>query len=298
MDDLAAPPHARPQGMPWSALLRLIRLRSQTGTLLLALPSLWSLVLAERGLPSARLVIIFLAGSFLMRSAGVIVNDLADRSFDRHVTRTKTRPLASGELSPAQAWALLAILLLTAAGLLLFLNDLTRWLAPVAVLLSALYPFCKRVIHIPQAVLGIAFGWGAIMAWAASRGTIDTPAWLLFAATVAWAIAYDTIYALQDRDDDRRIGVKSAALFFGSLTWMAVGMALGVMLILLGASGQLTDIGGMYYLALIGVGLFFASQIRTLQGTVSPSEASVMFHSHVWAGLVILAGLIAGFVFS
>ncbi len=297
MDDLAAPPHARPQGMPWSALLRLIRLRSQTGTLLLAIPSLWSLVLAERGLPSARLIIIFLAGSFLMRSAGVIVNDLADRSFDRHVTRTKTRPLASGELSPAQAWALLAILLLAAAGLLLLLNDLTRWLAPVALALSALYPFCKRIIHIPQAVLGIAFGWGAIMAWAAARGTIDTPAWLLFAATVAWAIAYDTIYALQDLDDDRRIGVKSAALFFGSLTWMAVGTALGVMLILLGASGRLTDIGGMFYLALCGVGLFFASQIRTLQGTVIPSEAFLMFQAHVWVGLVILAGLIAGFLF-
>ncbi|MEC4888729.1 MAG: 4-hydroxybenzoate octaprenyltransferase [Nitrospira sp.] len=296
MDDRAVPPHARPQGMPWSALFRLIRLRNQTGTLLLALPSLWSLALAERGLPSGRLFAIFLAGSFLMRSAGVILNDLADRSFDRHVTRTKTRPLASGELRPAQAVVLLVILLVAAGGLLLFLNGLTRWLAPIAVLLSALYPFCKRVIHIPQAVLGIAFGWGAIMAWAASRGTLDTPAWLLFAATIAWAIAYDTIYALQDRDDDRRIGVKSAALFFGSSTWMAVGVALSLMLILLGVSGRLTDIGGMYYLALCGVGLFFASQVRTLRGVVSPSDARLMFQAHVWAGLFILAGLIAGFL--
>lgn len=296
MTNLAVSPHSRPQGTPWPALLRLIRLRNQTGTLLLVLPSLWSLVLAERGLPSARLLAIFLAGSFLMRSAGVILNDLADRSFDRHVARTKTRPLASGELSPRQAGGLLVLLLLAAAGLLWFLNDLTRWLAPGALLLSALYPFCKRVIHIPQAVLGIAFGWGAIMAWAASRGEIEFPAWLIFSATVAWAIAYDTIYALQDRDDDLRIGVKSAALFFGSSTWMAVGVALSLMLILLGASGLWTNIGGIFYLALSGVGLFFISQVRTLRGTTRPADAGRMFHAHVWAGLLILAGLIAGFL--
>jgi len=297
MDALIPPPHIRPPGLPWPALFRLIRLRNQTGTLLLVLPSLWSLTLAERGLPSPRLLAIFLAGSFLMRSAGVILNDLADRSFDRHVTRTKTRPLASGELTPQQAGGLLVILLLAAAGLLLFLNSLTRWLAPVAVLLSALYPFCKRVLHIPQAVLGIAFGWGAIMAWAAARGTIETPAWLIFSATVAWAIAYDTIYALQDQDDDRRIGVKSAALFFGSSTWLAVSVALGIMLLLLGALGRLTDIGAGYYLALCGAGLLFASHIYRLRGSMSPSDAGLMFQSHVWAGLIILAGLIAGLLF-
>lgn len=288
------PPHARPPGLPWPALFRLIRLRNQTGTLLLVLPSLWSLTLAERGLPSPVLLAIFLAGSFLMRSAGVILNDLADRSFDRHVTRTKTRPLASGELTPREAGGLLVFLLLAAAGLLLFLNSLTRWLAPIALLLSALYPFCKRVLHIPQAVLGIAFGWGAIMAWAAARGTIEPPAWLIFSATVAWAIAYDTIYALQDRDDDRRIGVKSAALFFGSSTWLAVGVALGIMLLLLGALGWLTDIGAGYYLALCGAGLLFASHVHRLRGSISPSDAGLMFQSHVWAGLIILAGLIAG----
>ena len=296
MDDRPAPPQPRPQEVPWSALFRLIRLRNQTGTWLLVLPTLWSLVLAERGLPPLRLLLIFLAGSFLMRSAGVIVNDLADRSFDRQVTRTRSRPIASGEVSPAQAAAMLLVLLLGAGALLLLLNDLTRWLAPVALLLSALYPFCKRFLHIPQAVLGIAFGWGAVMAWAAARGTIEAPAWLIFSATVAWAIAYDTIYALQDRDDDRRIGVKSAALFFGASTWMAVGVALSMMLVLLGASGLQTDIGGMYYLALCGVGLFFASQVRSLRGAISPSHAFRMFQAHVWAGLVILAGLIAGFL--
>ncbi|HSN05095.1 MAG TPA: 4-hydroxybenzoate octaprenyltransferase [Nitrospira sp.] len=296
MDDQPAPPQLRQREIPWSALFRLIRLRNQTGTWLLVLPTLWSLVLAERGLPSLRLLLIFLAGSFLMRSAGVIVNDLADRSFDRLVTRTRTRPIASGEVSPAQAGAMLLVLLLAAAGLLLLLNDLTRWLAPVALLLSGLYPFCKRFLHIPQAVLGIAFGWGAVMAWAAARGTIEAPAWLTFSATVAWAIAYDTIYALQDRDDDRRIGVKSAALFFGSSTWLAVGVALSMMLVLLGAAGLQTDIGGAYYLALSGVGLFFASQVRSLRGTISPSHAFRMFQAHVWAGLLILAGLIAGFL--
>lgn len=287
----------RSQAIPWSALFRLIRLQNQTGTLLLVLPSLWSLVLAERGRPSGRLLLIFLAGSFLMRSAGVILNDLADRSFDGRVARTKTRPLASGELTPGQAGGLLLVLLSAAAALLLFLNDLTRWLAPVALLLSALYPFCKRFLHIPQAVLGIAFGWGAVMAWAAARGTIEAPAWLIFSATVAWAIAYDTIYALQDQEDDRRIGVKSAALLFGASTWIAVGVALSLMLVLLGVSGLQTGIGGIFYLALCGVGLFFASQIRSLRKAISPSHAFQMFQAHVWAGLLILAGLIAGFLF-
>jgi 4-hydroxybenzoate polyprenyltransferase len=283
-------------GIPWTALARLIRLQNQTGTYLLVLPTLWTLILAAGGWPAPRLVAIFVAGSFLMRSAGVILNDLADRSFDRQVARTKTRPLASGELSRRQALALLGFLLLAASGLLLLLDPFVWPLAPIALVLAALYPFSKRWIHVPQAVLGVAFGWGTIMAWAAVQGRLAGPVWLLFGATATWAIAYDTIYALQDREDDRRIGVKSAALFFGTSTWMAVATALSAMLILLGAAGWMTGIGLSYYTVLLGVALFFAVQVRQLRRPVSPSEAFAMFRAHMWAGAAILVGVLAGFV--
>lgn len=296
---MATPPAIstpEPSGVPWAAFARLIRLQNQTGTYLLLLPTLWGLVLATRGVPPPRLWAIFAAGSFLMRSAGVILNDWADRSFDRQVARTKTRPLASGELSGRQAVTLLGILLLSAAGLVLLLDPLVLRLAPIALLLAALYPFSKRWIHIPQAVLGIAFGWGTVMAWAAVQGRLDGPAWILFGATVAWAVAYDTIYALQDREDDRRIGVKSAALLFGSSTWMAVAIALGVMLVLLSAAGWMTEIGWAYYAVLLGVALFFAVQIAQLRRPVDPPQAFAMFRAHVWSGAAILAGLLAGFL--
>lgn len=280
----------------WSTVSRLIRLPSQTGTWLLMLPALWALVLSSRGIPPWRLLVIFMLGSFVMRSAGVVLNDLADRSFDRHVARTRQRPLASGELSRQHALVVLAVLLTLAALLVVQLNALTILLSPMAVLLAALYPFAKRIIHVPQAVLGIAFGWGTIMAWAASRGTIEYPAWLIFAATICWAMAYDTIYALQDLDDDRRIGVKSSALYFGSGAWLAVGAACAMMLFLLGMAADMAGIGWMGYGVLAVAGIFFAKQVNELRNPVSPERAFALFHQHVWIGTVILLGLILGFV--
>ncbi len=277
-----------------SAFGRLIRLQNQTGTLLLLLPTLWALVLASQGLPPWRLLVIFIIGSFLMRSAGVVLNDLADRSFDRHVTRTQARPLASGELLPAHAVGILVVLITLAAALVLLLDPLTIMLSPIAFVLAALYPFAKRVIHIPQAMLGLAFGWGTIMAWSAAQRAVDAPAWCLFAATICWAVGYDTIYALQDQDDDRRIGVKSSAIFFGSWTWLAVSVALGGMLLFLGLAGSLTQIGWPYYLALITIGLFFVRQVRQLKDNISALTAFRMFQQHVWVGLAVLAGLIGG----
>jgi len=281
-------------GIPWSALARLIRLQNQTGTYLLLFPTMWSLVLAARGIPPPHLLLIFIVASFLMRSAGVILNDLADQSFDRQVTRTKTRPLASGELSRRHAYILLSVLLFAAASLLLFLRPIVAWLTPVAVLLAALYPYSKRWIHIPQAVLGIAFGWGTVMAWAAVQGTLEAPAWCLFGATAAWAVAYDTIYAIQDQEDDRRIGVKSAALYFGSSVHYGVGLAFGAMVAFLIVAGWLTQLGWPYYAVLSGAILFFLFQIRQLQGSLTPSHAFAMFRAHVWVGITILAGLLAG----
>lgn len=281
-------------GIPWSALARLIRLQNQTGTYLLLLPTLWALVLASRGLPPTHLLAIFLGGSFLMRSAGVILNDLADQGFDRQVTRTRTRPLASGELSRAQATVLLGILLVLAACLLLLLPPLVAWLAPIAVGLAALYPYCKRWIHIPQAMLGIAFGWGTVMAWAAAQGRVDAPVWCLFGATAAWAIAYDTIYAIQDQVDDRQIGVKSSALYFGARISQGVGLAFSIMMAFLTTAGWLAQLGWPYYGALFGVAVFFLFQVRTLQDPVTPTHALRMFRAHTWVGVAILAGILGG----
>lgn len=290
-----AAPARRPAHLSWPAVSRLIRLSNQSGTWLLLLPTLWSLVLAAEGLPPWRLIIIFAAGSFLMRSAGVVLNDLADRSFDRQITRTKSRPLASGELSATQAWTIAGLLLTGAALLVWQLQWLTVALSPIAVLLAALYPFAKRFIQVPQAMLGIAFGWGAIMAWTASRETLDWPAWCLFGATVCWAIGYDTIYALQDIEDDRRVGVKSSPLFFGASTWWIVGLMLLAMLTLLGLAGAKPTIGVSYYAVLGAVGVFFLRQTWRLRTPVSAPEAFHMFRQHVWAGSAVLMGLLVGF---
>ena len=261
------------------------------------LPTLWSLVLAARGMPPLRLFVIFAAGSFVMRSAGVVMNDFADRSFDQHVARTKVRPLASGELSTTHAVLVAGLLLLLAGMLVLFLDPLTILLSPIAVLLAAIYPLAKRVIHIPQAMLGIAFGWGTIMAWTASQGAIDAPAWCLFTATICWAIGYDTIYALQDREDDRRIGVKSSALLFGSSAWIAVGTVFCAMLLLLGLAGWLADIGWIYYAALAAIGAWCLRQALQLRQTVTTPTAFRMFQQHVWVGTAVFIGMIAGFLF-
>ena len=279
------------QGNPFA---NLIRLSNQTGTLLLLLPSLWALVLASQGYPDPMLLVVFILGAFLMRSAGVVMNDLADRSIDRKVQRTRQRPLASGALAPKQGILVVLLLLSSAASLLLFLNSLAASLSPIALLLAAMYPFSKRIIHIPQFMLGLAFGWGAVIAWAAVRNELETPMWLLFAATVFWAIAYDTIYALQDREDDRLIGVKSSAILFGSYTWLGVGIASAMMLVCLGLAGWLVELGSVFYGVLAGTGGFLTQQVFRLRNDVSPTESFSMFKQHVWVGLAILGGIVLG----
>ncbi len=274
--------------------LQLIRLRNQVGTFLLLLPSLWAIVLASHGSPSIKLLVIFSVGAFVMRSAGVVVNDLADQTFDRQVARTRNRPLASGVLTGYQALLFLFALLIFAAGLLWFLNPLAVWLSPIALILAVLYPFTKRVFHLPQFFLGLAFGWGVVMAWAATRNQLDLSVWLLYGATVFWAIAYDTIYALQDREDDRRVGIKSSALLFGSKVWIAVGLALGGMLIFLLMAGTQEGLGPIYYGVLAGTAGFFSHQVWRLRQDLLPPEAFSLFRQHIWAGSAILVGIWAG----
>ena len=285
---------ATPPRRLWPALAALIRLNNQSGTWLLMLPTLWSLVLASDGSPSFALLLIFAAGSFLMRSAGVIMNDLADRRVDRGVERTRQRPLAAGMISPLQAVGALIVLLSLAGALLLMLNRLTMQLAPIAVVLAGLYPFAKRVIPLPQAMLGIAFGWGTIMAWAAHTADIGLPAWLLYGATACWAIGYDTIYALQDREDDARVGIKSSALLFGAWAWLAVAVCFAIMLALLGAAGWMTGLSVVYYGILAGVAVFLMRQVMMIRQPVPPAHAFRLFKQHVWVGAAVLAAIWLG----
>jgi 4-hydroxybenzoate polyprenyltransferase len=277
-------------------IAELIRLPNQTGTLLLMLPTMWALVLASQGRPDPFLLAVFAAGSFLMRSAGVILNDAADHRFDRQVERTRTRPLASGRLPMGTALAALLVLLATAGSLVLLLDRLVLLLSPVAILLAALYPFAKRILPLPQAVLGMAFGWGVVMAWAAARGRLEPQTWLLFGSAIAWALAYDTIYALQDRADDQRLGIGSSAILFGQWTWLAVAISVGTMILCLGVAGWLSGIGMVFYGVLAAVCGFASQQTLTLRRDVSPALAFSMFRQHTWIGWAILAGIWAGFL--
>ena len=260
------------------------------------LPTLWALLFASHGRPSLRLVLVFAAGSFVMRSAGVVMNDLADRSFDRQVTRTRMRPLASGAVTAQQALLTIVALLIIAGALLLTLDPFTIALSPIAVLLAAIYPFSKRILPLPQAVLGVAFGWGVVMAWAAATHSVPLPAWLLYAATICWAVAYDTIYALQDREDDLRIGIRSSAILFGSYAWLAVGCCLMLMLVLLGVTGWLNGLNAGFYGMLAAIAGFLSQQVLAVRTAVSPARAFHLFQQHVWVGWSILVAICIGFL--
>ena len=278
----------------WSDVAELIRLRNQTGSLLLLFPTLWALVLAAEGRPPLQLMLIFITGTFVMRSAGVTINDWWDRDMDRHVDRTRTRPLAAGRLSPTTAMALFMLLILFAAGLASFLNPLAMALAPIGLLLAVFYPLAKRVLPIPQAVLGMAFGWGAIMAWAATRNEIGWPALGIFIATICWAIGYDTIYALQDRDDDSRAGIRSSALFFGRRVWLVVLLVLIAMTLVMALVGVMLNLALPFYVALFTAALWFGHQAKQIKKGVSNRKALALFKQHVWIGALILGGIWGG----
>ena len=229
-----------------------------------------------------------------MRSAGVILNDLADQSIDQKVHRTRDRPLASGALSRTQALMFTISLLLLAFGLVCLLNPLTIALSPIALLLAAIYPFATRYIHIPQFVLGVAFGWGAVMAWAAVQNQTEIATWLLFSATICWAIAYDTIYALQDRKDDVKIGVKSSAILFGRFVWLGVAITSGMTIIFISLAGLVKELNLTFYTGLLLITVFFGYQSWKLRREHSPNTYFNMFKQHIWVGLAILISFWAG----
>lgn len=239
----------------------LMRWNKPIGALLLLWPTLWALWLAGHGQPPQTVTVIFLLGVWLTRSAGCVANDLADRDFDRHVARTADRPLTSGRVSVIEALILCIVLGLLALGLALALNSaLVLWLAALGALLAISYPFMKRLHHLPQAHLGLAFGWGIPMAYAALHNELPADAWWLFAANAAWVLVYDTVYAMSDRDDDIKIGVKSSAILFGrhDRHWV-LGLQLLTLLLLI-VVGVRQQLGWLYYLGLFAGAWFFLYQ--------------------------------------
>ncbi len=275
-----------------NAYERLMRLDKPIGILLLLWPTVWALLFAGRGYPHWAIVLIFITGVVLMRSAGCVLNDIADHKFDGLVERTKTRPLATGEVSVKEAYLLTAGLCLLAFGLVLFLNKTTILLSVVALFLAATYPYTKRFLAVPQAYLGIAFGFGIPMAFAAVNDYIPPVAWFLLAANVFWAIAYDTEYAMVDRDDDLKIGIKSSAIFFGKYDVLAVMVCFAAMLGIFAYVGYALRFGHWYWLGLITAALLVGWQYRLIKNRDRADSFKAFLHN-AWIGAVICAGIAA-----
>jgi 4-hydroxybenzoate polyprenyltransferase len=274
-----------------SLYLQLTRLNRPIGILLLLWPTLWGVWIAGAGHPAGHIVLIFLLGTVLMRSAGCAFNDYADRDFDRYVKRTSERPVTSGRISPGEAVWVGVCLSLFAFVLILPLNNLTLLLSFPAVFLAASYPFTKRFLAIPQAYLGIAFGFGIPMAFAAQLGSVPAVAWLLLVANVFWSIAYDTEYAMVDRDDDIHLDIHSAALLFGKYDVVAVMGCYVITLALLGLAGQMTSSGWIYYAGLLvaaGIAVYHYTLIRTRQR----EQCFKAFLHNNWFGAVVFAGIV------
>lgn len=228
----------------------LTRLHRPIGSMLLMWPMLWGLWIAGAGRPDPWIVVVFVAGVLLMRSAGCAINDYADRDFDPHVKRTKDRPLAARRVTPTEAIVVFGVLSLASFGLVLLMNRLTIMMSFVGLALAAVYPFTKRHTYLPQVFLGMAFGWAVPMAFAAQTGAVPKIGWLVFIAAVLWATVYDTQYAMVDRDDDLRIGVKSTAILFGDADRLIIGILQALLLVDLVLIGVQVSLGSLYYLGL------------------------------------------------
>ena len=273
--------------------VRLVRLHRPIGTLLLLWPTLWALFVATRGFPDWYTLFAFSLGTLLMRSAGCAINDWADRDFDGAVKRTRDRPLAAGRIAPWEAVMLFVVLSLLALPLVLPFGPLTWLLAVVAALLAGTYPFVKRFFAIPQAYLGIAFGFGIPMAFAAVRGELPPSCWLLLAANIAWAVAYDTEYAMVDRDDDLRIGIRTSAIAFGRFDVAAVMACYLLALALIGWAGAIEGLwpwlaAGLLPAAGVAVYHYFLIRDRSLEGCFAA------FNHNTWFGAAVFGGVLVG----
>ena len=275
--------------------IALTRLNKPIGILLLLWPTLWAIWISSAGRADAMILVVFVLGTILMRSAGCAINDFADRDFDTHVKRTASRPLAAKMISTQEALAVAAVLALIAFLLVvIYLNRLTLMLSFVALFLAASYPFTKRFFVMPQAYLGIAFGFGIPMAFAAQTGSVPAPAWWLLLANVFWTIAYDTEYAMVDRDDDVKIGINTTALLFGRYDVAAVMACYLVMLAILAVIGGMIDGGWPYYTGLaiaLGIALFHFTLIRQRQR----ERCFKAFLHNNWLGLAVFCGLLVDY---
>ncbi|MBU3587584.1 4-hydroxybenzoate octaprenyltransferase [Polynucleobacter sp. 31A-FELB] len=271
----------------------LIRLDKPIGTLLLLWPTLWALWLASGGFPQWHLLIIFILGTFLMRSAGCAINDYADQDFDRHVLRTKDRPITSGKISGKEALMVAGSLALIAFLLIQPLNALTKELSFFALAVAILYPFTKRFFAIPQAVLGIAFGFGIPMAYAAVLDFIPLEAWVLFVGNIFWAIAYDTAYAMVDRDDDLRLGLRTSAITFGRFDVIAIALSYGVLFLSQIWVAQLANLSNYFW---VGWALALACAIYHLKlvSTRKREECFKAFRHNNWLGGFLFLGILLG----
>jgi len=274
---------------------RLVRADRPIGIYLLLWPALWALWVAAEGIPPWWTLLVFVLGTALMRSAGCAINDYADRDFDGHVSRTALRPLAAGLVSPREALAVFVVLSLLAFALVLTLNTKTIAYSFVAVVLAAAYPFMKRYTHMPQLVLGMAFGWAVPMAFTALQNQTPPVAWVLFAATVVWALIYDTMYAMVDREDDIKIGIKSTAILFGRFDRVVIGLLQALMLALLWLVGDMAGRGVLYQAALAaGAGLFVYHQ-RLIRRREPQACFHAFLHNHYF-GMLVFLGLFGDYM--
>lgn len=274
----------------WHALLVTARFDRPIGTLLLLWPTLWALWLAAGGIPKIDVLIIFVLGVVIMRAAGCIINDLVDRDLDPQVERTRGRPIATGAINPTEAVIAIVVLLVIALGLVLLTNRLTIYLAFGGAGLALIYPFMKRLTYLPQLVLGAAFGWSIPMAWAAQTDSLSTIAWLLFAANVLWTTAYDTLYAMVDREDDIRAGVKSTAILFGELDLPFVAILQLSALAALVFVGQRMSLSWVYYAGVFGAACWFFYQ-HWLAGQRTRERYFKAFLNNNWVGLTVFVGI-------
>ena len=279
------------QQNPW---IRLMRFDKPIGIYLLLWPTYWGLWFASNGQPSLNNLFIFTLGVIVMRAAGCVINDYADRHVDGKVERTRHRPIPSGEIEPWQALTLFFVLLLVALGLVAATNILTVQLAIVGTLLAACYPFLKRITHLPQLGLGVAWAWAIPMAFAAEQQALPDALWLIVVAIICWTVAFDTYYAMVDRDDDLKTGIKSTAILFGELDRRIIALMQVASIGCFVACGQAFALDTPYYLAISGVAAMFIWHQWLIKDR-APEACFVAFNQSKWIGVIVLAGLVAQF---
>ena len=275
----------------------LTRLNRPIGIWLLLWPTLWAVWIAGRGRPDPHLFVIFVAGTVLMRSAGCAINDYADRSFDPHVERTKERPLAAGRISTVEALILFAVLSLMALVLALQLNKMTLLLAVFGAFLAVSYPFVKRFLSVPQLYLGVTFGWGIPMAFAAQLERVPRVAWLLVIANMLWVTVYDTIYAMVDRDDDVKVGVRSTAILFGDSDRHVIAALQGMTLLSLYLAGRMLRMGDWYYAGLIAGAIFFVHHLWLIRSRDRAACFRAFLNNHYF-GMSVFIGILLNYQFA